>query len=150
VDSDEILPKKESMSTMTEQQGQVSLHDIQPKLSYVWRLLLVFAAIAAVALLVGNVRRSARNENDLVPATKVELNAISMELEDGSFSYGEDEPVFIGRLLSSWTALSRDRQLKAAAGIRDGLAARNISTASIYSGEALVIQIARGKVLFVE
>jgi hypothetical protein len=46
--------------------------------------------------------------------------------------------------------MTLEQRKRAAGEIRDGLLAHNVSLASIYSADALVVQVSGGKVLFVD
>ena len=130
---------------------QTSLQHVQPKLGYGWRLLLALVLIAGVAMGVGGLRRATRTDAGEVRASVEELLAISPTLESGTFSYAEEQqPSFTGAVLASWTVMTQDQHKQTAEAIRAALAAKNIQKASVYRGDAVVIAIGGGKVLFVE
>lgn len=131
--------------------SQTSLQQVQPKLAFGWRLLLALALVAVVAMGVGGLRRATRSDAGEVHASVEELLAISPTLESGSFSYSDDQqPSFTGAVLVSWTVMTQDQHKQTAEAIRAALAAKNIQKASVYRGDAVVIAIGGGKVLFVE
>lgn len=134
------------MSGKVKAKSSVSLRDVQPALGYGWRVALVILLVTGVSVAMGSARRLVQNETKPIPATATELNAISPALENGTFSYADDRPAFMGTLLPSWTVMTRQQQLAISAELRDGLAARNISSAAIFSGDALVLRIVDGKV----
>jgi hypothetical protein len=114
----------------------------------------VFAAVVlaiALGLGVGVLRRSSRNENELVALEAGALAALSPVLESGSASKGLAEPILFAQVQASkWVMMNDRERSQAASRLAVAIGKKNMGGALIFQGNAIVIQVSGGNVLFVQ
>lgn len=114
---------------------------------------LLVAAVVAIALGLGAgmMRRTSRNENEMVPVAQTVLAQISPVLESATTSKGEAMPILFAQVTpSKWTLMDADARRETAWRLAAALLRQKMSGALVYDGSVMVIQIAAGNVMFVQ